>query len=229
MLKHSMSVREESITPFKVKDCALIALATGKRARTLKGVRDYLENIDPESIYYHFWGSLLRPRFEDPEYHNDFAGWAAHGLNDKTAAERLGIVDPMEYESVEDLRAELIDIIDERIDELEMLPAATRDKQFEFINSSIVVFATRRVLKKPEDLGEVISNLSPGSIFYHFIDARRRTSKSQDDFTAWLENFDGSYQAVIDGLAEIDPYFGSLTTLRDDLSETFAKHLKGNS
>ncbi len=219
---NTISPAEASVT-FQVKDCALIAKATGKRARTLKDLRDILETIGPESLFYHFWGSLLRPRFEDQEYHNDFASWSAHSLNDKPVAERLGIVDPLEFDNLDELRVELMDIIDERIDELEMLPTASRDRQFEFISSDIVVFATHRTIKDPQDLKTVIPELSLGSIFYHFIDGRRRSDAAIDDFSAWLATFKNKYQDVIKGIAEIDPYFSSLTKFREALTKEFVK------
>ena len=49
--------------PFIVKDCALIAIATGIRAQNLRELRDRLRDIDLNCVYYHFWGGLLRPRF----------------------------------------------------------------------------------------------------------------------------------------------------------------------
>jgi len=61
------------IDPFAVKDCALIAIATGERAHNLRELRDRLETTRPGCIYHHFWGGLLRPSFDDPEYQNDFA------------------------------------------------------------------------------------------------------------------------------------------------------------
>ena len=66
--------------PFAVKDCALIAIATGREARTLRELQHQLEEVDVSSIYYHFWGGLLRPRFEERQYNNDFAAWAWHQL-----------------------------------------------------------------------------------------------------------------------------------------------------
>lgn len=59
--------------PFAVKDCALIALATGEHAQTLRELREKISTIDAGSISYQFWGGLLRPRFDDPEFQNDFA------------------------------------------------------------------------------------------------------------------------------------------------------------
>ncbi|MEA3286558.1 MAG: DUF5752 family protein [Candidatus Marinimicrobia bacterium] len=212
--------------PLVIKDCALIALATGRKARTLKELRDNLEIIESESIYYHFWGSLLRPRFEDAEYHNDFAAWAAHSLNDKKMAEQLGVVDPTTFTTMDNLRFELLEIIDERIDELDVLPTASRDKQFEFISSEIVVFTTMQTVIEPEIMKTLVLELSLGSIFYHFIDARRRTSESIDDFSHWLMSFGDEYEDAINGIADIDPYFSPLTDLRNQLSETLMNQIQ---
>ena len=99
--------------PLYIKDCTLIALATGKRAQNLRELREHLRGIPTNCIYYHFWGGLLRPRFDDPEYHNDFAIWAAHSIHNKMLAERLAVIDPVAFRSLEDLRLELLDVIEE--------------------------------------------------------------------------------------------------------------------
>jgi len=222
--------RTKSLThqSFIVRDCALIAMATGKRARSLVGLRDHLETIEQESIYYHFWGGLLRPQFEDYEYHNDFASWAAHTLNDRTIAERLGIIDSTKYETLDQLRQELVELIDERVDELEVVPWAPRDKQFEFIVSDIVVFTTKKAIQDPKALLNIVPKMSLGSIFYHFIDARRRSPERTDDFTPWLKSFGKRYQDLIDGIMGIDPCLTSLSALRDELTEELLKHLMVN-
>ena len=60
---------------FAIKDCALAHIATGRRAQTLRELRDILRDVHPGCIYHHFWGTLLRPQFSDREYNNDFAAW----------------------------------------------------------------------------------------------------------------------------------------------------------
>ena len=80
--------------PFSVKDCALVTIATGKKAQNLKEMREHLLNIHLGSIYHHFWGGLLRPRFDDPEYNNDFAEWVRHALQDNIHA-HYGVYSPV--------------------------------------------------------------------------------------------------------------------------------------
>ena len=85
------------IKPLQIKDCDLVAIATGVRAQNLKELRNNLLTCPPGCVYYHFWGGLIRPRFVDPEYNNDFAAWASHGIHDKKLAETLGVVDPTDF------------------------------------------------------------------------------------------------------------------------------------
>ncbi len=211
---------------FAIKDCALATIATGRRAQTLRELRGILRDIHPGCIYYHFWGTLLRPQFSDREYNNDFATWCHHSLHDNPAAERLAVIDPADYVDMEELRRELIEIIDERLDETEVMLVARADQQFHFTRSVIVVFDTYRRLTEPAELVRVLPELSVGSIFYHFIDARRREPIAVDDFRAWLMGLGPEYKPLLDSLAEIDPYFESLFVLRDRLAKTFKAYFR---
>jgi hypothetical protein len=217
----------ESVATFQVKDCALASIGTGKRATNLRELRDIIEIIDPGCLYYHFWGVLLRPRLENPEYLNDFAEWARHGLHDQSLAERLGVIDPTEFPDLEQLRHELLDVIEERLDETEMVPWAKRDQQFHFIRSQIVVFDTHRTIAKPEDLANAVPQMSVSSVFYHFIDARRRTEDSIDDFRAWLKLFGKQYGKLSVRLSHVDPYFATLHGLREQLATLFQEFFAG--
>jgi hypothetical protein len=213
------------IDPFAVKDCALIAVATGERAHNLRELRDRREKTSSGCIYYHFWGGLLRPSFDDPEYQNDFAVWAYHGLHDRFLAERLALVDPTEFADLEELRRELIEVIEERLDENELVPWSSAHQQFHFIRSQIVVFDTRIRLTKPEQLPEYIPHLTVGSIFYHFVDARRRTANRSDDFSEWIKGFGTGYNGLLEHIAALDPYFKSLTELRAQLAQIVEEHV----
>ena len=210
--------------PFLIKDAALIALATGKRARNLREMAELLRDIDHNCLYYHFWGGLLRPRFHEPEYQNDFATWTAQSLRDKALAERLSVIDPVSAGTLEDLRDTLLDAIHEHLETEEFPVWARKDDQFEFIRFQIVVFNTDMVLEHPSDLVEALPRMSLGSIFYHFIEGRRRNENDLDDFRNWLKVFGDTYEALDNAIAGISPYFSSLQGLRQDLSEVFKNY-----
>lgn len=209
---------------FAIRDCALVALATGYKARILQEFRNQLAEITTASIYHHFWGGLLQPRFEEREYKNDFAAWVRHGIHDAVLAERLSALSPTSFVSLDALRQQMIDIIDARLDEVEYLSWTRATQQFEFVRSQIVVFDTAKQLQAPADLTRTIADLSIGSIFYHFIDARRRTPDSRDDFSTWLAPFGVAYADLTARFAAIDPYFGSLSELRERIAQACVLH-----
>lgn len=227
MVTNNQAESPDTSRLFSIKDCALVALATGKKARVLQEFRSELSNIDTASIYHHFWGGLLQPRFEEREYNNDFAAWLQHGIHDVILAERLAVLDPTRFQDMESLRRNIIELIDERVDEVERLQWQHATKQFEFIRSHIVVFDTERHLTQPAELPDAMMNLSTSSIFYHFIDARRRTDQRHDDFSDWLILFGEEYIPLQEQLSGIDPYFSSLSELRERLAKTFTTFFGG--
>jgi hypothetical protein len=211
---------------FEVKDCALVAIATGRRARNLLELRDEIRTIDAASIYFHFWGSLLRPTFDDPRFHNGFAIWADHALHNTALAERLSVIDPTYFEDMERLRARVITVIDQDLTRTGVVPSAPEGAEFDFIRSQIVIFDTCRRLTDPADLPEAVAAMSRTSVFYHFIDARRRTPDSVDDFSTWLSDIDRTgYAELCTRLEGIDPFYGSLEETRTALREVLTAFL----
>jgi len=213
--------------PFGLTDCALIAIATGEKAQNIREIHNSLmRTYDEGVIYYHFWGGMLRPHFIDPEYQNHFAGWAYHDLHDRRLAEKLSIINPAHFASIEDLRQEVIEVFEARMDEDDAASRVEAEHPFFFMRSQIVVFDTRLRVATPEALTDLIPDLSLGSLFYHFIDSRRRTPSGGDDFSEWLKCWGAQYQNLVEEIHTIDPYFNSLIELREDLAAIFASHLK---
>jgi hypothetical protein len=215
--------------PFAVIDCAMLSIAIGASAQNLRELRDRLRSVPASSLYYHFWGAHLRPGFEEPEYGNDFALWARHGLSDPALAERLSVIKPPGFGGLETLREELVELVEQRLYEREVVSSAPADQEFHFIRSTLVVLDTGRRLENPQALGAALPRLSPGSLFYHFIDARRRPPEGIDDFRAWLSGFGDRYAGLIKRIAGIDPYFVTLTRLGRELSQAFAAQLAGGA
>ncbi len=221
-----MTTKQTQAEPFFIKDCALIAIATGKRAQNLRELVNHIQIITSDSLYYHFWGGLLRPRFDDPEYHNDFAIWARHALHDKILAERLSLIDPTIYSNLEDLRQELVEIIEERLDDVDYPLWAKHDLQFEFIRSQIVIFNTQIEAIHPKDFVKMLPQISVGSVFYHFVDAKRRNDQGLDDFQNWIKDLNGDFNILCENISQIDPYYSTLAELRSKLTLVFTGFFK---
>ncbi len=204
--------------PFRVKDCALIAISTRRRASSLRELGEHIETVGVDSIYYHFWGGLIQARFDEREYNNDFASWVRHALHDPPLAERLAVLDPTDFGELEALRGRLLELIEERLDESESVQWMRASRPFEFVRSQIVVFDTRHRIGSPEELADLLPRLSTGTVFYHFIDARRRVPGRVDDFREWLSAFGERHADLIAGIARIEPYFSSMSEIRTRLA-----------
>ncbi|MBN2403186.1 MAG: hypothetical protein JXN64_12400 [Spirochaetes bacterium] len=211
---------------FNIKDCALIAIATGEKAQNLRELNNSLKIVPAGCLYFHFWGGLLRPDYDDPEFQNDFAIWASRYLRNPKLAEQLSLIDPNAYKNIEELRQEVIEIIEQRLYESEHVPWVRTGQEFHFIRSQIVIFDTGVWIKQPEEFIDKIPNMSLGSIFYHFIDSRRRTAESKNDFSIWLtKEFYEEYAQLVYQLDNIDPYFTTLSELRKNINEAFQKYI----
>ena len=222
-----MTPLETRTDPFGVMECAILARTTGHAVQSLRELGDALLEVDAASIYYHFWGGLMRPALDDPEYMNDFAVWVGRELRDGILAERLAMVDPVSHATIEDLREELVELCEERLDDLDRPLWVERDRQFNFLSARIVVLPTGRKIVDPADLPTALPRFSRSSIFYHFVDARRRREDGLDDLRAWVEGHDGGrYGPVADRLAMVDPFQGSLTQLKQQVLDAVVAGLQ---
>jgi len=217
---------EDPAQPFAVRDCALITIATGIQAQNLKEFREGLQKVPQGSIYHHFWGRLLRAQFDEPEFNNDFASWVFRGLHDRELAERLSMIIPNDFEALEELRHEVVEVVEQRLDESELAPWSMAGQPFFFLHAQTVVFDSGLRFAHPADMVSYLPSLSTGSIFYHFIDARRRTEGRRDDFSGWLKGFGEKYSDLSDRLCQVDPYFSSLKEIRKMVTEIFQLHFE---
>ncbi len=223
-MTHTFPSSEHGSTPFAIGDCALMTIATGVRAQNLREFREGLLKVPESSLHHHFWGRLLSPRFDEPEYSNDFASWAYRGLGEKALAERLSAVDFIEFEDTEAIRQRLVDVVEHTLDAKEHVPWARPDTAFHFLHGKLVVFQTGTQIPDPSELASALAHMGTGSIYYHFIDARRRTPDHCDDFCRWLDACGPEYEELKTKLQGLDPFFSSLKEIRRMLIETVAGH-----
>lgn len=200
--------------PFRFMDCAITTLALGRSAQNLRELRHAIAEIPLQSLSHHFYESLLLPVFDDPEYRNDFAVWARRQLRDNSLAERLGAIDPMEFQNLEDLRQHLLDVIEDRLAESPTLLSTAPGHEFHFLTSKRVILDTGRVAETPADMAARLPRIPTGSVYYHFVESRRRPPPRVDDFSAWLQDWGPDYDPYREAIAAIDYHLWSLTELR---------------
>jgi hypothetical protein len=114
--------------------------STGKKAKTLRELRDLIAIISVESIYHHTYQYYLKRQFL--EYSNDFAHWAGESLEERTLSEYFSNIDPFLFKDVNDLRKALLKVIDNYLEQFpEPREAVVGDEfYFNFFSQSFVVF-----------------------------------------------------------------------------------------
>ncbi|MBN1662292.1 MAG: hypothetical protein JW943_01710 [Deltaproteobacteria bacterium] len=204
--------------PFYIKDCTLLTKMSGlSPAFDMRDLRDRIALCRPAVIYHHFCETPLAPTFDYPDFRNDFAVWVKRQLEDNVLAERLGMIDPYQFKSLEDLRAFTLDIIDERLCESYVMSSVPPGHEFYFQEAITMVFETGHVMHHPGEMLEIMALLTNSSIYYHFLEARRRTPGLTDDFSLWMENFGGEWESLVKTLRTIDFIFYSLPELKQEL------------
>lgn len=193
-------------------------------AMNLRELRERVAVCSEQSLFHHFCEVVLRPTFDHPDYRNDFAVWAERYLRDRILAERLGIINPYDFSSMEDLRTTVLDILDERLYEVTYIPWAHRGDEFMFLQAVTVVFETGLRLKTFEEFAAALRGFSRGSIYYHFVESRRRTPERTDDFSVWLATLGPQLTPLIEELKTIDFYYLTLAELHDTLCQVVGRY-----
>lgn len=209
---------------FVVMDCALLTRMSGlPPAFNLRELRDRIGVCSENVLYHHFCETSLRATFDDPEYRNDFAVWAKEKLADKVLAERLGIIDPYESESIAALRLQVLDIIEDRLSELApWVPAVRPGEEFFFMEAVTVAFETNERISHPEAMADAIREMTNGSIYFHYLEGFRRPPLHKDDFSAWLSEYGSDGELYAKAISNIDFYFKTLPALREELSSALS-------
>ncbi|PWB69798.1 hypothetical protein C3F09_10035 [candidate division GN15 bacterium] len=207
------------MSDFVVIDCTLLTRMSGlPPAFNLRELRDRIATCSENVLYHHFCETPLRATFDDPEYRNDFAVWARNDLADKILAEKLGIIDPYEIESMADLRRQVIDIIEDRMSELSpWVPAVRPGLEFFFMEALTVAFETGVRVSRPADMADAVRAMTNGSIFFHYLEALKRPPIHKDDFTAWFTECGPAAEPYVKAIAGMDVYFKNLPAIRDSL------------
>ncbi len=205
----------------------MVRMADVPPAYNLRELYDRVRSCLPDSIYHHFCETPLRATFDDPAFRNDFAVWSHRALNDDILAERLGILDPYDFGDIEELRQIVLDIIDDRLSEITHVPWAKSGQELHFLQALTVIFDTGRRIEDPVELPQAISQMTTSSLYYHFLEARRRVEGRLDDFTAWLQDWNDRGKPLIESFSVVDFYFLSLRELQTELSHATDQVLKG--
>ncbi len=203
---------------FEFRQCITIARAVGMKAKNLKELRDAIAVVHPASIYHHTYQYFLKGH--TMEYTNDFAQWAGESLENRALSEHLSIVDPYEFKNLEDLRKELLNVIDGYTgtksqgsgSQGKLVPRdAVPGDEFFFNRGFTVVFPAGIRARNLAEFQIAMRALEKGSIYYHFYDARAR--QGVDDFSTWVLKTLGK-EKLAGQIRAVDPFMISTEGVR---------------
>ena len=205
-----------SDSTFRFIGCSEIQEILGKQAEDERQLAELLEEVPLDSVYFHTHSYFLRTRFIERTYPNDFAEWVAEQVQDHVLAERLSVVDPFDFQSLEALREELISIIDDHLSGMGTVPRAGFGTPFYFNRSRILEVPTGLETKTLREFRDAISEVDVSAIYFHVFEAHLRLRREENDFSAWIR---GALKLpeLADRMKSLNPYLGSLERLRSNL------------
>ena len=201
---------------FRFMGCYEIKELLGIRAEDEMKLMEFLEEVPLDCIYYHTHSYFLRHFYIAGPYPNDFANWAAIQVRDRVLGEKLAAVTCSGGKSLEDLRNELIEVIDSHLSEIKTVPAVTFGQPFHFMQSKIIEVPSGLCAATFPEFIHALTTVDASAIYNHVFEARLRDKLERSDFAIWLD--EGlSMKELADKFEMVDSYMYSLEGLRERL------------
>lgn len=201
---------------FQFTGCFEIRELLGKRAEDEAKLLELIEEVPDDSIYYHTHSYFLRHFYIAGVYPNDFANWAAIQVRDRVLGEKLAAITPSGDKTIEDIRAELIDTIDNHLSSLKTNPSVIYGQPFYFMQSKIIEIPTGIIVKTLSEFTSALRTVDASAIYNHIFEARLRDKKGRSDFSHWFDEVLG-LKELAQAIERIDSYMYSLEGLRNQL------------
>ena len=211
------------IGPFEFKQCISLIESTGKKAKTLRELRDLIAIISVESLCHHTYQYYLRRQIL--EYNNDFAHWAGESLEERTLSEYFSNIDPFLFKDVNDLRKALLKVIDNYLEQFPEPREAMAGDEFCFKEAIILVFPAGLRANNLAEFLIAIKYIDPPSLYYHFYEARVRLGSRIDDFSKWVEDA-LERKDLAAKIRNIDPLMHTLEGIREHLAEIVEEEVR---
>ena len=205
-----------SDTTFRFIGCSEIQEIIGKQAEDERELAELLEEVPLDSVYYHTHSFFLRHRFIERTYPNDFAEWVDEQVRDHVLAERLSVLDPFDFKSLEALREELISIIDDHLTGMTTVPRTEFGTPFFFNRSRILEVPTGIEVRTLGEFRDAIADVDVSALYFHVFEAHLRLQRDENDFSAWIRG-GLKLPELADRMKALNPYLGSLERLRSSL------------
>lgn len=209
---------------FKFIGCVEIKELLGLKADNEAQLLELLEDVHPDSIYYHMHSYFLRHVYLSGPFPNDFANWASIELRDNVLGEKLASVSVSPEKSLEDVRMDLVETIDKHLSETRFVSSVSKGNPFHFMKSQIVEVPLDTEAGNLPEFIRSLEDVHASALYYHIFEARIRVRKGRNDFSIWLDDVLG-YRKLAGSIEGIDFYMYSLERLRGKILDFCRKEL----
>ena len=172
---------------FQFSSSASLEKLTGHKAYNLKELLRLIRSCPDSSIFYHTFSAFRILREVQVPYTNGFAIWISKSLNDEALAEKLASIDLTEHNTIESLRARIVETIEAYRDENSAAFQKTADRPFYLLDVNRIVYLTDKFAYDLKSFRELLETISLDSLYFHFIESRLYTQLQSDDFSTWVE------------------------------------------
>ena len=194
--------------PFIFKSELWIPRYTGIKVYSIKDFIESLKVIDKLSIFYHMYINIFNYHNLPTFYTNSISFWF-YKNGRILLAEKLSIIDPLDYYDLEDLRNVLVRTLEENYDE-------TWDRKeenpFYFIEAEREIIECGEVANTLEEFIEGVKKSSINSLFYHLVTSRIENKTLINDYSAWLFNIGEAKKA--EKISKLDLYTMNLYEIK---------------
>jgi uncharacterized protein DUF5752 len=201
--------------PFRFAGCIEVRQTLDVHALDERELMQRIAEVPAGSIFFHTFGYFLRHRAFTTAYGNDFARWAAVEIGDSALAERLAVVDPFAFSSVEELREHLVTILQDHLRGREVVRRVEFDRGFHFQQSHIVEVPLGVSAETLVEFRAGLATVDESAIYVHTVETRAGQRRTEA-FGEWLRD-----SLALPELAEqferADPYLTSLERVRGRL------------
>lgn len=170
--------------PFVFKSELWIPRYTGIKAYSVKDFLEALKVVDELSIFYHMYINIFNYHNLPTFYPNSFSYWL-YKIGHSSLAEKLSIIDPLDYYELEELRNVLVKTIEKNYEE-------NHNKKtkipFYFIKADREIFECGKIANNLEEFVKGVKKSSINSVFFHLVTSRINHKTLINDYSTWLFN-----------------------------------------
>ncbi len=202
-----------------------LTLATGKAVSSTRNLLEILRTCPDSVIYAHSHRFLQTHQFAGTSPANDFSLWASHALGDEELAEKLGVIEPLSYSSLEQIRKDLVSILSRHLESHTDNRTAPPGQELHLLSSVRFSVSTGLKAWDLEEFQESLQKSSPSTIYLHAFESRLRSAQGISDFSKWLEE-EIDEANLAQEIAELDPHAQTLSKIKEDILKMTQQRLE---